>query len=302
MESTLQNLFQSHIGCKTLIGKNDYLFLINDRQRELFQHFCFYNINTKNIENKLIEQNTYCNGNYLFAVFPDKSVVLSEFLPFEYNELYRPIVKNISKLDFVLDLKEIVEKNDKYIFFYKFCTHMNHIGSYIIYVHLIQLVSKKLNIDIEILENFEILDKEDYIGDLLWDYNLGHLKVPYKSEIDKLIQFDSTSIQYYVYDLKLNECNNMLYRNDNLNMMYVLDSKKHDLIFKTVNSRSKNRIKILVFHDSFMLRLIPFFSYSIFECYFSWNKFNKGLIDSIKPDIVLECTVERFLLEYQHKY
>ena len=63
---------------KTLIGKNDFLFLINDSAKELESH-C-NNIST--VYNKTLSR--YKFNNYIMFVYPNKSYILKEHLPNNY--------------------------------------------------------------------------------------------------------------------------------------------------------------------------------------------------------------------------
>ena len=81
---------------KTLIGKNDYLFLINDSSNEIIKH-CYstydYNINHINLYKSV--------DNYLLIVYPDKSFIYNKYLPDEYNAIYRPVLNKYKELLFM---------------------------------------------------------------------------------------------------------------------------------------------------------------------------------------------------------
>jgi len=79
---------------KTLIGKNNYLFLINDSCKELEVHCKNLNL-VKDI--KLSHLNF---KNYMLIVFPNKSLCCKEYLPDQYLIKFRPafdIYKNFLK-------------------------------------------------------------------------------------------------------------------------------------------------------------------------------------------------------------
>ncbi len=80
---------------QTLKGKDGYLFLINDSNNEIRQHFDQSYVNnfypTFFIE-KFNDKEEYCkdkNIKHYFFIVPDKSVVCREFLPFDIKIIKR---------------------------------------------------------------------------------------------------------------------------------------------------------------------------------------------------------------------
>lgn len=80
---------------KTLKGKNGFLFLINDSNNELKQHFDFSykkNFNASLFIKILEFKSKFCkkkNIEYYFFIIPDKSIVCKEKLPFEVKKVKR---------------------------------------------------------------------------------------------------------------------------------------------------------------------------------------------------------------------
>jgi len=72
---------------KTLIGKENILFLINDESEELKVH----------CENLLKIQDTtlsrYIHKNTYIFVYPNKSLIYKDYLPNEYVVQYRPAIE-----------------------------------------------------------------------------------------------------------------------------------------------------------------------------------------------------------------
>ena len=159
---------------KTLIGKNNYLFLVNDSCKELEVHCKNFNF-VKDI--KLHHLNF---KNYMLIVFPNKSMYYKEHLPDEYVVKFRPafdIYKNLLK-EKILDGNQYLNESDLY---YKTDTHINLKGNYIIYLEFIKkcnslyninLTSKVINIDV--FKDIELSSLNIGIGDLTWPYNLGN--------------------------------------------------------------------------------------------------------------------------------
>ena len=65
--------------CKTLVGKDNYLFLINDSSDSLNVHI--KNITKCNENSFHIYMNYINKQNILMVVFPDKEIVCKDFLP-----------------------------------------------------------------------------------------------------------------------------------------------------------------------------------------------------------------------------
>jgi len=81
----------SQIKGKSMKGKNDILFLVNDSNNEILQHYSDIN-NFDNSKLLLLNKINYnyniCLNNsikYYFFIIPDKSVVLKEYLPFKVD-------------------------------------------------------------------------------------------------------------------------------------------------------------------------------------------------------------------------
>jgi hypothetical protein len=121
---------------KTLIGKNGYLFLINDSCEELKVH-C-------NNLNKVsdLKLSRYQFNNFFIVVFPNKSLQLKQYLPDNYIVKYRPALEIYKKKfqEKMLDAYEILKNEDEV--FYKTDTHMNLKGDYIVYCNFIKQINK----------------------------------------------------------------------------------------------------------------------------------------------------------------
>ena len=58
----------------------------------------------------------------------------------------------------------------------------------------------------------------------------------------------------------------------------------------------KEKIKVLIFYDSFLLNMIPIYIELFNEVYLIKKVYNNELIQLINPDYIFEFRVERFLL------
>ena len=282
---------------KTLIGKENVLFLVNDSSLELKVH-CG-NLNLVN-DFKLSH---YTFNNLFIFVYPDKSVIYKKFLPDNYNSKFRPAIEIYKRKfgDNLFDLLDVLknETNTYYIT----DTHINIKGNYIVYKHFINVLNSRLNtnikcklLDLEI-NKCELCTLPYGIGDLTWPSNLGNQVLQNKN--DNFYYNDEITWFYCVYEITSNS--------DIRFLNYELNDKTNDLIGNNAGwhiisdyilyKKNENKVpmKIVIFYDSFLLAALPLYFDLFDECYFIKNVYNNHLLDLIKPDFVFEFRVERFL-------
>ena len=283
---------------KTVIGKNNYLFLINDDSKELQQH-CDNFILVKDVG-----LSRYTFKNYFITVFPDKSVQCKDYLPDNYKVKYRPgfeiyLKKFKNKL---LDTYQMLKDKDD--IFYKTDTHMNLKGCYIVYCEFIKKINIIYNLNL-IVKPIKIEQKECIltsigcgIGDLTWPTNLGSQTL---DDINDTYYFSNDVLPFY-NSYKINNAGNIRIIN------YDLEDKTNELqdkneflhwniistyiIHKNTNPNTK---KVVIFYDSFLLSTLPLYIDLFENVYFIKQVFNINILNKIKPDYVFEFRVERFL-------
>jgi hypothetical protein len=154
---------------KTLIGKNNFLFLHNDTSKEIyFQLKNESSLNTQYIKNHLNVKNS------LLIIFPDKSVGCKQYLPDDYQNIQRKTIIDLkNQLQNMYDGYECIKNMDDV--FYKTDTHMNLKGCYEIYknsINFFNIINNEsiktncIEIKKKIVENLSCLGFE--IGDLTW--------------------------------------------------------------------------------------------------------------------------------------
>ena len=285
---------------KTLIGKNGYLFLINDSSNELKVH-CE---NLDLVQDKSLSK--YKFNNFVLVVFPNKSLLYSNFLPDNYCVKYRPAFKIYkNKLqDRILDgYKFLKNENDTY---YKTDTHINLKGNYIIYINFINKINNLFNLNIK-PKNITILHKcceltnlNQGIGDLTWSVNLGEQIL--NSTTDDY--YFTNDFEYFYNTYIIKNDNKIRFLNyDLIDETLILENKneftnwnimsKYIIYKKNINSKPK--IKIIIFYDSFLLNILPLYLDLFYEIYMIKEIYNNNLINLINPDYVFEFRVERFL-------
>ena len=282
---------------KTLIGKDNYLFLINDSSKELEVHCNNLNI----IKDKNISHIKF--NNYMMMLFPNKSLYYKKYLPNEYVIKYRPgleIYKN--KLgNKVIDTYIILENIDDA--YYKTDTHINLKGNYYVYLEFINkcnlnynlnLIQKEINL--KVIYHIELSSLNIGLGDLTWPNNLGNQKINVIN--DNYYYSDDFEEFYMKYSIKNNE-EYIFYNYKMENKTYKLYDKKVDwniistyIIYKYNDNKN---YKIIIFYDSFLLSILPLYMELFREVYMIKNNYNNKLIELIKPDYVFEFRVERFL-------
>jgi len=286
---------------KTLIGKENYLFLQNDSGQEL-------KIHNENLD--LVADNFYLKyseniNKYLLVVFPNKSLIHKKYLPDEYDLKYRPgyIKYNDYLKNHILDGYPILK--DKLDTYYKTDTHINLKGNYIIYLNFINKIKNLYNLEVE-ERNIVLKEKiiEDGlstlnlgIGDLTWDINLNNQDL--KEKTDTYFYSEQVRDIYVKYifindsdlrikDKYLNDVTNK-YLNNNL----TWDIISNYILYQKNNIKNKN--KVLIFYDSLLLSGIDLYLDLFGEVYFSKSIYDINLINLIKPDYIFEFRCERFL-------
>ena len=290
---------------KTLIGKENYLFLINDSSNEIEKH-C--DSNYKANPDCIDKYKTF--NNILLIIYPDKSYVYRKYLPDNYNAKFRPVFEQYKKIlgDKILDSYESLKNEDDT--FYKTDTHINLKGNYLVYNFFADSLKKILNIeipkvDISNLQKKTVPSLEELgigIGDLSWKTNLGEQVLEdktdnyYYDEGGELVYCKTIfSKDISISLLKLNE-NNIFedYTTQNYGNIFNWSMISEYILYRK-NNDVNNNLKVLIFYDSFLTFGIHLYLNLFKEIYFVKNIFSSNYNDIIKPDFIFEFRVERFL-------
>jgi hypothetical protein len=296
---------------KTLIGKNGYLFLINDSNKELDIHVNNYTT----VNDESFKKYEKYLDKFLIFIYPDKSYHLKKFLPDNINSKYRPgylLYKEYFKekiFDFSEIFKHIEEES-----FYKTDTHINFLGGYYSNYYFIEKINNFLNMNINFKKlninkkNICLLDLKLGIGDLLFKENIGDLVINNKDDI----YYYSEDIPYFYTKYLIDNNEKLIYNNSKIFFIKAENNKVVDYTKKLVgnyatwdiiskyiifveNESIKNNNKILIFYDSFLLHSIQLY-FNLFKyTFFSKTCFSDEIIEILKPDYIFEFRVERFL-------
>lgn len=267
----------------TLKGKEDYLFLINDSNNEIRQHFDQSYVNDFNptffIE-KLNDKVEYCrskNIKHFFFIVPDKSYVCREFLPFDVKTIKR-------NYDLIKHLVPDFSDNLDHTCYLNTDTHINFIGGKELSYNILNYIDNNFKrddfdrlIDEQTIENFVESPYYDLTFPDNWSYSEEE-KFEYLNEKTVVIK------NKYLKDQKESLPEQFKYFFERETNYYL-------------NEKGFTNLKILVLNDSSTNLLKEVLSIYCKEliCYWDHWYFNKELIEWYKPDIILEIRTERFL-------
>ena len=270
---------------KTLKGRKDYLFLINDSNNELKQH---YDKNYNNKFNANIFSNDYHFKKDLFNKYgidyyyfdvPDKSVICRDYLPFKIDSIKR----NIESVDEIIDFKD--KLNNKH--YYKWDSHMNYKGGKELAFFMLNYINnsfsmKKYN---ELIENADLVEmppNKDLLASINWSYS--------ESERINLIKRNYSFIEHRIKPKNIVKLP--------IPKDFIKFGKRDS--FHVENKNSFSDLRVLIFRDSSFSMLAPFFALFFREMFIYWDHCTTPLelIQWYKPDMILEIRIERFFEDY----
>jgi hypothetical protein len=282
---------------KTLIGKDNYLFLINDSCKELEVHCNNLNLVSDKNLTKYKELNKF-----LLIIFPNKSLIYKHYLPDNYKVKYRPALDDYKCIlkNKVIDMYDVLKtENDVY---YKTDTHINMKGNYIVYKNFIENLNKIYDLNIE-PKDFNMKSKicnlttlQLGLGDLLWESNLGQQVVE-----------ENTDIFYYSDEIEYIYCKYFIKPESDIkildNTLTVINNEltgsvlSWDILSKFILYKQNNDKKytVVIFYDSFLTSFLSVYLEMFEHVYMIKSIYNSNFIKILNPDFIFEFRVERFL-------
>jgi hypothetical protein len=284
---------------KTLIGKNGYLFLQNDSAKELEVH----NNNLCLVDLQFYKKYESIKDNFLIVVFPNKSLIYSNYLPDTYEMKYRPGLDLYSDYfkNNLLDGFPYLSNSDTY---YKTDTHINLKGALIMYNLLIDKINNLFNMNIEkqeyTLTKIECNSLSQLglgIGDLTWGLNLGNQMLESTDDVFyKINEIDQLYCKYiFSTDSKIRILNYQCIDETEMQINKILDWTIVSNYMLYIKNNDK-KYKVVIFYDSFLISTLQLYMPLFNEIYFIKNVFDTSLIELIKPNYVFEFRCERFLV------
>jgi len=264
---------------KSLKGNDGYLFLVNDSNNEIRQHYDQTYINKFNspLFKKIINsRKEYCGNNnikYFFFVVPDKSYICQDFLPFEII-----IAKRNYDLinDLIPDFSDKLDPNC----YWKTDSHINYVGGKEITYKILKHIDNNFNkndfeklINDQMAVNITKLPTRDLLMPETWSYSDDE-KIEYLNEKTLFFDFKNLIKKSVPEEFKL----------------------KRETEYHT-NEKGLKDLKILILRDSSTTYIKNFLLLYCKEllCYWDYWGFNKELIEWYEPDIILEIRTERLL-------
>ena len=282
---TLEDILSMKLN-HTLKGKNGFLFLINDGNSEIRQHFDFNYVNQ--FDSKQFLDSYYFKKNlfkknkieYHFFNIPDKSVVCKRLLPF-YNNNTTKIKRNVDDINEIIDFENYLNHSC----YYKFDSHLNFKGGEILSYLFINYIDESFNIKKwnNMLDSNFIEEKYFRNNDLLYPQNWSYSHKERQS-ILKQIQNDYETVIKSKTKVPLE-----------IKEEFKFCRKRPSFFFNNPESITKKTA--LIFRDSTFEFLMEYFSFYFRNMFVYWDhgSVDDKLIKYINPDIILEIRMERFI-------
>lgn len=265
-------------------GEKNYLFLINDTNNELNQHYSPYyknNFKPSKFKKDFFNKKEYLNNKgikYFTFIVPDKSIVCENLLPFKAK-------KNKRNLNLLKDIIPDFSHKLDYKCYFDNDSHINHMGGKELSFNYLNHMTKiQRNYFNKTVDNQMVINKQKRVGDLLQDINWSY------SEEEKAIY---SKKEYFIFKNKY-----LTDIKENIPNKFRFNQKRETSYYK--NEKALMKQKVLILRDSSTMFLYNFISTYFNEIlmYYDHWKFNKKLIKWYNPDIVLEIRTERFLENY----
>lgn len=266
----------------TLKGKEGYLFLVNDSNNEIRQHFdpLYKSMFNAEIFTRTFNlKKNFCNQknieHYLFII-PDKSLICKDFLPFDFNIIKR-------NYDLISDSIPDFAHNLDSTCYFKNDSHINYLGGKELtynYLNYIDNDFKRADFNRLNDEQISIVDFE-YSGDLTSEINWSYSDEEKKDYLNEKITIFTNK--------------NLIDLNKEIPEEFgTINERKTEYI---KNPHSYTSLRVLIFMDSSLIFLKDSLSTYFKEMILYWDhwNFNKELIKWYKPDVILEIKTERFL-------
>lgn len=265
---------------KVLVGKNGWLFLQNDTNRVVEQNNGTLKLAEdkleiwlRTLENRFVTLNSR-GIKYYFFIAPNKEIIYQEYLPDGYKISDDRVVYQLINackpynlpLYYPVDILRLY-KSEYQIYPYG-DTHWNGIGGFIAYEYVMRIIKKDFKTNILDWEDINFVEQETLL-------DLGNkMDPPISSMFSRGIVKQPRA--------------KIIYDNQAVNSGHVRITLNEDSNLPTA----------VIFHDSFMQIVMPFFMESFSKIHFVHaSRLDYDLIEKINPNVVISEMVERFLLQ-----
>jgi len=268
-------------------GKNEFLFY-NSLDDEIFNSYTNQNLLEKpDLEKyyqkikKRKEDLKEKEIDYIVGFWPNKHTIYPEMLPISMSSqikgdysLADQITDFFNKTNLAFfDVRQDVinAKTDNFIY-RKFDTHWNSDGAYAAYRAFCKQTTDMIELEPYSKKDFDIKYNDGLSGDLTKQMGVESI-IGYRENVP-------------TYKFKNQDKNHEL--------ASASGYPKGSIVTKNQNA-PKNQ-KALVFRDSYTSQMIQFISLHFKEVIYVSDIYDKKLIENIKPDVVISCRVERYML------
>lgn len=215
---------------------------------------------------------------FYLAVAPNKLSIYGEYLPIQKSEketqLEQLSVASRNNFNFI-DLKSHFSLARHARLYHKTDSHWNDYGAFLAYTAL----TEKIKAD---FPEVNCLKQSDFLIDTTLSYQQDLTRMLFLNVKEEVITFKQKYPDRAIIQKK------------ELNVPKNYDRAPSD--YERRYKSDTNKLKVLVFHDSFTINLIKFLKESFGETVFIWrHNFDEELIQREKPDIVIQIVVERNL-------
>ena len=278
------------------LGKDGWFYLGNNKSSISHEHSGLKLLNDERmnqIENQLIKRKNQLDKKgikFYLLITPDKHTIYPENLPRYYSKKF--INRNTDKIYISLKNKlNLIDIRDELIFhksqqennlYHRTDSHWNDYGAYFAYKKIIATLSINFPSigSAKGIKRFKIKETKSRQNTTTDMINLTDV---IKSDKDFTFTYHGKVLRKLPNELTLPNSKR-------------INPKDYEVRFK---SESGNKLKILVFRDSFSGRLMKFLSLHFNESIFisNFHKYDQTIIDNEKPDIVILQIVERSAME-----
>ena len=270
-----------------LFGKDQFLFY-NSLTDEIYDSYTHNNLLSKSDLEKYYDRIDKREKEleekgiaYVAGFWPNKHTIYPEDLPYSMSTQVLP---NESLADQITDFfnekdklyvdvrNNLVKEKEKQVLYRKLDTHWNSSGAFVGYRAFCEQTRLILGLEPYGLDDFDIKYTKEYSGDLT--QQMGVRNIWGFEDIVPNYAFKAKEKNY-------KEVYNENYPNGSI---------------VTLNENAPQQERLLVFRDSFTSQLIQFLSLHYKEVLYVSETYNSALIEEYKPNVVISCRVERYML------
>lgn len=282
------NIFKSSPKPEKVQFGNDGFLFFNDLNDEIFESYTNSSLLSVEELDRVYEkfesrkEKLAKDGiQYVCGFWPNKHTIYPELLPTSMKlqiegEISQAdqVVSFLKKMDFpFFDVRDaLLKAKTTQTLYRKLDTHWNSNGAYVAYKSFCESTYDVLGLSALDISNFNIVSLEMKEGDLT-----GQLGVK------SIFGFEE---------------NLPIYKLEDKSKSYTIKNSnglpKGTII--TQNQNAPKKEKVLIFRDSFASALVQFISLNYSEVVYVNGIYDQDIIDSVKPDVVISCRVERYIL------